>query len=501
VRPSRRKDIESNRMKLREIFRKELPLKSPEHGLAFLCELAQPHLKEGAFLFRKSERVQGSFLPIETSLAFKPFETIRVRQGEAQISAGGESVRKKSDPFSILNERLAAYEFEFEPSNAFQPSIMGYVSFESVRYLERVLLSASGSFSDSGSEDSFDAEFMMFRCFFVIDHVSCLIRAIVLGHQAEPRLCAEMDSLLEQVKTFRPKKEETLSVSHELQPELHTTQMKSLQGREGFLKKVNILKNHIVEGDIFQAVLSEKFETPFSSNPIDLFQVLAQASPAPYQFCFLSDGRAFLGASPEMLLKVQDGILETHPIAGTRPRGRSPEEEQAMAQELIESEKERAEHLMLVDLARNDIGKVADVGSVFVESFQQIEKFGGVMHLVSKVKGKLKKGSSASQAFASCFPAGTLSGAPKIRALQLLSELEGKRRGFYGGAVVIAKFNGDFDSCISIRSIEISGGVAKVQAGAGIVADSMPESEYEEVQHKTRATRRALATLCSGRAL
>jgi anthranilate synthase component 1 len=200
-----------------------------------------------------------------------------------------------------------------------------------------------------------------------------------------------------------------------------------------------------------------------------------------------------MGASPEMLARLSGDELETHPIAGTRPRGATPEEEKRFEAQLKRSEKEKAEHLMLVDLARNDMGRVSEPGSVQVADFMELKRFAGVIHLVSRVVGKIKKAVPPMEALASFFPAGTLSGAPKVRAMQILSEIEPQSRGFYGGAVVIASFSGDLDSCIAIRSIQLEEGQAIVRAGAGIVADSRPESEYAEIQHKSRMARRALA--------
>jgi anthranilate synthase component 1 len=258
------------------------------------------------------------------------------------------------------------------------------------------------------------------------------------------------------------------------------------------MRGVRQLKENIRAGDIFQAVLSDKLSVPFGGDPLELFEELTRLSPAPYRFYFDSGEGVYLGASPELLLKARAGVLETHPIAGTRPRGRTPAEERRLESQLLRSEKERAEHLMLVDLARNDVGRVSEPGSVRVEEYMQIHKYSGVMHLVSRVTGKLLKGAGSIEALASCFPAGTLSGAPKIRAMQLLSELEPEPRGFYGGAVVAASFTGDLDSCISIRCIEVRGGRAIVQAGAGIVADSQPAREYDEITHKSRIARTAL---------
>jgi anthranilate synthase component 1 len=281
--------------------------------------------------------------------------------------------------------------------------------------------------------------------------------------------------------------------TQELASELPIDAMSAMHGKARFIEKVKTLKAHIKAGDIFQAVLAERFSAPFTGSPIDLFETLMRLSPSPYQFYFTAGKRVFMGASPEMLVRITGDKLETHPIAGTRPRGSTPDEERKLESQLKRSEKEKAEHLMLVDLARNDMGRVSEPGSVTVPEFMELKKFAGVIHLVSRVVGKLKSTVRPIEALASFFPAGTLSGAPKVRAMQILSELEPAPRGFYGGAVVIASFAGDLDSCIAIRSIQIEDNQAIVRAGAGIVADSRPESEYAEIQHKTRMARKALA--------
>jgi len=276
-------------------------------------------------------------------------------------------------------------------------------------------------------------------------------------------------------------------------PEVKIEEMKSLLGKEQYLVGVRKLKEHIGCGDIFQAVLSDRFTATFDGDPGDLFNVLSRLSPSPYQFYFPLNKKTFLGASPEMLLRIHGDTLETHPIAGTRRRGKTSEEDLSLELELMDDMKEKAEHIMLVDLARNDIGRVSKSGTVRVDSFMKTRRFSSVMHLVSRVLGDKKEGISSIEALAACFPAGTLSGAPKIRAMQLISELEPEPRNVYGGAMVAASFTGDLDSCIAIRSLEVGNGQVTLQVGAGIVADSIPEIEYEEVQHKSQMVRKALA--------
>lgn len=266
-------------------------------------------------------------------------------------------------------------------------------------------------------------------------------------------------------------------------------------GREGYLEGVRKLKQHILAGDIFQAVLAERFECELRAPVIEVFRHLRRLQNSPYSFFFDFARRTFMGASPEALIKIASGRIETHPIAGTKPRGASEREDEIQARRLQQSVKESAEHLMLVDLARNDLGRVSRPGTVRVSEFRAIMRLPNVMHLVSKVEAELVSGSSPLKALKACFPAGTLSGAPKIRAMELLSELEPVPRGLYGGAVVAFDLRrGDLDSCIAIRAMETHDGRAILRAGAGIVADSVPEAEYAEVQQKLRVLRQAIAS-------
>ncbi|NPV53285.1 MAG: anthranilate synthase component I [Firmicutes bacterium] len=258
-------------------------------------------------------------------------------------------------------------------------------------------------------------------------------------------------------------------------------------GRDEFISAVKKAKEHIACGDIFQVVLSQRLKTRLAVDPFNIYRTLRRLNPSPYLY-FLDFGRVKLvGSSPELLVRVEDGIVETNPIAGTRPRGRTPGEDAQLERELLADEKERAEHVMLVDLGRNDIGKVARPGTVQVADFMRVERYSHVMHLVSTVRGALDAGKTVLDAFEACFPAGTLTGAPKVRAMEIIDDLEPTRRGPYGGAVGHIGLSGNMDLCIGIRTIVVDGEVAYVQAGAGIVADSDPAREYEESLNKARA--------------
>jgi anthranilate synthase component 1 len=262
--------------------------------------------------------------------------------------------------------------------------------------------------------------------------------------------------------------------------------------RDAFEDGVRSLKENIAAGDIYQAVLSQRFDTDVASDTFTIYRALRHVNPSPYMYFIRMGGLSIVGSSPEMLVRVEGRRVETHPIAGTRPRGKSEEDDLRLAEELKRNEKERAEHVMLVDLGRNDLGRVCEYGSVRVPQFMAIERYSHVMHLVSTVEGRLDEAYDRLDALVACFPAGTVSGAPKIRAMELLAGLEPTRRGIYAGAVGYLDFAGNLDFCITIRTITIRDGRASVQAGAGIVADSNPAAEYEETRDKARALLQAI---------
>jgi anthranilate synthase component 1 len=268
----------------------------------------------------------------------------------------------------------------------------------------------------------------------------------------------------------------------------------ALWGGKDFQEAVEDVKERIRAGEAFQVVPSQRFETPCTASALDVYRVLRATNPSPYMYLFRFDGFDVVGSSPEALVKVEDGRAMVHPIAGTRPRGATPQEDQALADELLADPKERAEHLMLVDLGRNDLGRVCEPGSVEVVDFMSIERYSHVMHIVSTVTGQVADGRTAFDVLTACFPAGTLSGAPKPRAMQIIDELEPSRRGLYGGCVGYLDFAGDSDTAIAIRTALLRGGTAYVQAGAGIVADSDPVAEDDECRNKAAAVLRAVHT-------
>jgi anthranilate synthase component 1 len=268
--------------------------------------------------------------------------------------------------------------------------------------------------------------------------------------------------------------------------------------RDTFIENVKKCKEYIAAGDIIQIVLSQRMEAEVTVPPFDIYRMLRVVNPSPYMFHITLDTVDIVGASPEMFVRVEGDTMEACPIAGTRPRGKTPEEDDALAAELLRDEKERAEHVMLLDLGRNDVGRVSKYGTVTVERAMFVERYSHVMHLVSQVKGKLRDDCDRFDALMSFFPAGTLSGAPKIRAMEIIDELETTRRGIYGGAIGYADYQGNVDSCIVIRTIVIKNGTAYIQAGAGIVADSDPEREYKECLNKAMALFKAVKMAESG---
>ena len=459
----------------------ESSLLANQNPLQVLRIIQQSNPKGSVAFFKTAGLQSERFVPSLTLIGLKPLEVHQI---------------KNENPFDIINKKIDSRKFKPHPDLPFfQGGAMGYFAYNSIRFLEPTLQKTS---QERDAHEQYDAEFVFYEQFIAFDHekekvflYSC---ADVDASKTEATQHAELKALESSIVNNLAINEQHLQhgFTQEIVP-LEWSDQNSTLSKSEFLEAVEKLKFHILEGDIFQAVLSNRMKVPFQGDTVDLFQVLSELSPAPYQFYFSIDGRVFLGASPEMLIRSMGDVLETHPIAGTRPRGKDEKEEKQLEEELVSNEKEKAEHLMLVDLARNDIGRVSRPGTVEVSSFMKLRKFGGVMHLVSKVIGLRLASLSSISALASCFPAGTLSGAPKIRAMDLISEVEKSSRGFYGGAFVVASLNGDLDSCISIRSISIENGWARVQTGAGIVADSIPEMEFAEIEHKSSLTRKALA--------
>ncbi|WP_277815316.1 anthranilate synthase component I [Streptomyces sp. PRh5] len=371
----------------------------------------------------------------------------------------------------------------------FTGGMVGYLGYDIVRRLEKV--------GEHGRDDLRLPELTMLLTsdLAVLDHWdgTVLLIANAINHndldtgvdEAYADAVARLDAMAADL--VRPVATDPAAL-----PESELPEYTALWGGEDFMEAVDDIKERIRAGEAFQVVPSQRFETPCSASALDVYRVLRATNPSPYMYLFRFEGFDVVGSSPEALVKVEDGRAMLHPIAGTRHRGATPQEDAALAEELLADPKERAEHLMLVDLGRNDLGRVCEPGSVEVVDFMSIERYSHVMHIVSTVTGSLAEGRTAFDVLTACFPAGTLSGAPKPRALQIIEELEPSRRGLYGGCVGYLDFAGDSDTAIAIRTALLRGGTAYVQAGAGIVADSDPVAEDAECRNKAAAVLRAV---------
>ena len=411
-----------------------------------------------------------------TFLGFAPKLEITCIDGEMQI---GNVKIETENPSEHIRQILADYKsprFAYLPS--FTGGLVGYFSYDYLGYSE-----PSVRCRVEDSEAFKDVDLMLFDKVIAFDHVRQKIILIVnmslddieVGYN---KTVLELKQLVELLKKGEKKQETKGCLMGEVIP---------LFEKEQFCGMVEQAKQYIREGDIFQIVLSNRLSAPFEGSLLNTYRMLRTINPSPYMFYFSGTDVEVAGASPETLVKLENGILHTFPLAGTRPRGKTNEEDRALSQELLADEKELAEHNMLVDLGRNDLGKISRFGTVKVEKFHTIEYFSHVMHIGSTVRGEICKGKDALDAIEAVLPAGTLSGAPKIRACQLIGELENNKRGIYGGAIGYIDFTGNMDTCIAIRIAYKKNGKVFVRSGAGIVADSVPEKEYTECINKAKA--------------
>jgi anthranilate synthase component 1 len=416
-----------------------------------------------------------------------PFLILRARDGRTTIERGGVVIDSERPFVETLRQLMADFRSPYVPAlPRFTGGAVGYLGYGAATWFEPVL----GDVGDA-SDGSDQAGFMLFDTVLAFDHVQHRILII-----ANARITADDD--LESLYQFACAKIQFLerelerNLSAARAPAAVDLDVRSNHTREKFEERVRKAKEHIAAGDIYQVVLSQRFEAEIGAEPFTVYRALRHVNPSPYMFFIRMGGVSVVGSSPEMLVRVEGSRVETHPIAGTRPRGRNDEEDMRLAEELKRNEKERAEHVMLVDLGRNDVGRVCDYGTVRVPQFMGLERFSHVMHLTSIVEGRLASDRDRLDALVSCFPAGTVSGAPKVRAMQIIRELEPAGRGLYAGAVGYLDFAGNLDFCIAIRTVIMSAGRAYVQAGAGIVIDSNPAAEYDETRDKARALLRAL---------
>ena len=428
-------------------------------------------------------------------LGTRPRAAWRLRDGRVSwwTSEAGWSPVEAEDPLDDLDARLRAHRVVEAPElPRFWGGAVGYFGYDVVRHVEDLPRPPA---DDLGLPDGI---FLFTDVVLAIDNLLGRAMAIAatpveagLGRDELRRLYAEAasrtEAVVEKLASEDPPSDLELLAEPAADPDFRST-----FDREDFEAAVERIREYILAGDAFQVVLSQRLSMPLRTTPFDLYRGLRSLNPSPYLYFLELDGVTLVGSSPEVMVRVEGGRITVRPIAGTRPRGGSPEEDRALAEELRSDEKELAEHRMLVDLGRNDVGRVSRFGTVQVPELMVVERYSHVMHLVSQVEGRLEEGLTAMDVFRACFPAGTVSGAPKVRAMEIIDELEPVRRGPYAGAVCHFGFGGmNMDSAITIRTVVVTEGEAFVQAGAGIVADSRPHREYEETLNKARALLRA----------
>jgi anthranilate synthase component I len=448
-------------------------LKLREDSYSYLLESADSASRWGRYSF----------------IGIKPF--LRVLSHNDSVEAfhneTKESFRSVENPLLVMRELSKKFRpVVLEDLPSFQGGLVGFVNYDLIRKWERL------PGIKPLTHELPESMFMACRVIVIFDHFTHMIKVVSFSHikdgmdlgDAYNNACLEIEDTIRRLQGPIPKasKEDRLSVSP----------LASNFKKEDFEEAVRKGKEHIAAGDIIQVVLSQRFSGEVSGECFSLYRRLRSVNPSPYMF-YLDFGKIkFIGASPEILVRLTDGKIELRPIAGTRPRGATPEQDAALEKDLMADPKERAEHIMLVDLGRNDAGKVAEPGTVKVPRLMEVERYSHVMHIVTRVEGILKKDMDCYDLFMSAFPAGTVSGAPKIRAMEIISELENEQRGPYAGAVGYFGFSGNMDFAITIRTITVAGNKLTIQAGAGIVADSNPEEEYRETLRKAGAMFKAI---------
>ncbi len=446
-----------------------------------------------AFLLESVEG--GEHLGRYSFLGKDPFLVLRAgRDGKATVEQAGVTGELTEAFIPALRRLMTDFKSPAVPGlPRFTGGAVGFLGYDATPWFEPVPL-ARGAAPDE-SEPA--AGFMIFDTVLAFDHVR---HRMLLIANARVRPDDDLEALYQFAcaKIGFLERELQASLSEPMASAGAPVAVRSNVSREQFESAVRKGKEYIAAGDVYQVVLSQRFDVEVEADPFTVYRALRHVNPSPYMFFVRMGQRAIIGSSPEMLVRVENGQVQTHPIAGTRPRGRDEAEDLRLSDELKADEKERAEHVMLVDLGRNDIGRVSEYGTVRVPQFMGLERFSHVMHLVSVVEGKLAADCDRLDALVSCFPAGTVSGAPKIRAMEIIAELEPDRRGLYAGAVGYLDFAGNLDFCIAIRTIVMSGTRAFVQAGAGIVTDSNPATEFEETCSKARALTRALELASEG---
>ena len=428
-----------------------------------------------------------------TFTGVNPEEVFRARGRQCTLETRGKKIEFDGHPVEELRQLTARYRPVRVPGlPPLTAGAIGYFAYDMVRLIERI--------PDTGRDDVGvdDCVMMLYRGLVAFDHVQHRVSIIRNVFTEGPgTLRGKYDAAVREIEHTRRLLEGPLPRQNRAR-RATPARLESNMTKEQFVHAVKKAKEYVLAGDAFQIVASQRFSAKTSADPFEIYRALRVVNPSPYLYFLKLGDVSVVGSSPEMLVKVQGCNAFYKPLAGTRPRGRNEEEDLKLEAELLADPKERAEHIMLVDLGRNDLGRVCEYGSVKVERLMFVERFSHVMHLVSSLSGKLRKDVDCFDALMACFPAGTLSGAPKVRAMEIIDELEPTRRGIYAGAILYLDFSGNVDSCIGLRTLVAKGGRAYIQAGAGIVADSVPETEYEETMSKARALVKALETAQGG---
>lgn len=421
-------------------------------------------------------------------IGFEPYITYECKNGQGMVREGNLETTDNMEPLKAMEDIMRKFNApQLEGLPRFYGGAVGYFGYDMVRYIEDLPEIAA---DDLNLPDCF---FLITKTVLIFDHVKHTLKIVVNTRPGDNLQSAYNQAVAQIEKTIH------LITKGQAKgygkPQLSCNDLKPNMTKAEYMQKVEQAKEYIRSGDIFQVVPSQRYSATFDGDPFDIYRILRNVNPAPYLYYLNFGGTLLIGSSPEMLVRYEDGVVTTRPIAGTRPRGKDQKSDQALEKELLADEKERAEHVMLVDLGRNDLGRVSKFGTVRVTEFMGIEKYSHVMHIVSNIQGELQEKSNAFDLLRATFPAGTLSGAPKIRAMEIIEELEPTRRGVYGGAIGYFGFTGNVDTCIIIRTILVQDKKIYIQAGAGIVADSDPETEYNETLNKARAL---INTLQSG---
>ncbi len=473
-----KKEIYSDMRTPIEVLRK---LKKLSHH-CYLLESAEDNKKWGRYTF----------------LGFHPALELTCVNGKMTIKRKHPVSGAEDEIQNILTKHPGRYIQEIIEENRspklegfppFTGGLVGYFSYDYIKYSEPSLE------LDAEDQEGFnDVDLMLFNDVIAFDNFRQKI--IIITNIKTENIQQEYEQGVERIEKIS--KIISGGALAEIKPAHVTSEFRKLFDKTEFCEMVKKAKRYITEGDIFQVVLSNRLEADFEGSLLDVYRVLRTLNPSPYMFYFTSDDIEIAGASPETLVRLQDGTLHTFPLAGTRKRGETEEEDKRLEKELLADEKERAEHNMLVDLGRNDLGKISRFGTVEVEKYMSVERYSHVMHIGSTVKGEIREDKSAVHAIDAVLPAGTLSGAPKIRACEIINELENNKRGIYGGAIGYLDFTGNLDVCIAIRIAFKKNGRVFVRSGAGIVADSVPENEFEECINKAKAVMKAIETAEGG---